>query len=154
MLGALIAQRISGPRAGLCAGMVLALYPTVIANDVTVLVESTAVLLLFATVLFLLDGRTVLAGVALGLLMLDRASAQWFVVVVAGWVLWRFGWQHAIRLVAVVLVVVSPWVVRNAVQVGGPVLVTTNGFNLNATFSNEAGRRTRSSTRTSIRTTR
>ena len=34
--------------------------------------------------------------------------------------------------------VVSPWLVRNAVQVGGPVLVATNGFNLNATYSNEA----------------
>jgi 4-amino-4-deoxy-L-arabinose transferase-like glycosyltransferase len=138
VLGALIAERISGARAGLCAGIVLALYPPLIANDVTVLVESIAVLLLFATVLLLLDGRTILAGVSLGLLMLDRASAQWFVVVIAGWVLWRFGWRHAARLVVVALLVVSPWVVRNAVQVGGPAVVATNGFNLNATYSNEA----------------
>src|SRR5437867_1882156 len=44
VLGALIAERISGPRAGLCAGILLALYPPLIANDVTVLVESMAVL--------------------------------------------------------------------------------------------------------------
>jgi len=138
VLGALIAARISGPRAGLCAGIVLALYPPLIANDVVVLVESLAVLLVFATVLLLIDGRTVLAGVSLGLLMLDRASAQWFVVVVAGWVVWRFGWQHAARLVVVALLVASPWIVRNAVQVGGPVLVATNGFNLNAIYSDEA----------------
>jgi 4-amino-4-deoxy-L-arabinose transferase-like glycosyltransferase len=138
VLGALIAARISAPRAGLCAGIVLALYPPLIANDVVVLVESLAVLLVFATVLLLIDGRTVLAGVALGLLMLDRASAQWFVVVVAGWVVWRFGWQHAARLVVVALLVASPWIVRNAVQVGGPVLVATNGFNLNAIYSDEA----------------
>src|SRR5207247_399337 len=93
---------------------------------------------LVAAVLLLVDGRTVWAGGALGLLMLDRASAQWFVVVVAVWVLWRMGWRHALRLVAVAVVVVAPWVVRNAVHVGGPVLVTTNGFNLNATYSNEA----------------
>ena len=138
VLGALIAARISGPRAGLCAGIVLALYPPLIANDVVVLVESLAVLLVFATVLLLIDGRTVLAGVSLGLLMLDRASAQWFVVVVAGWVVWRFGWQHAARLVVVAFLVASPWIVRNAVQVGGPVLVATNGFNLNAIYSDEA----------------
>ena len=138
VVGALIADRIAGPRAGLCAGLILALYPTLIANDVTVLVESLAVLLLFATVLLLLDGRTVLAGVTLGLLMLDRASAQWFVLVVAAWVLWRLGWRHAVRLIVVALLVVAPWVARNAIQVGGPVLVTTNGFNLNATFSAEA----------------
>jgi hypothetical protein len=70
--------------------------------------------------------------------MLDRASAQWFVVVIAGWVLWRFGWRHAARLVVVALLIASPWIVRNAVQVGGPVLVATNGFNLNATYSDEA----------------
>ena len=56
----------------------------------------------------------------------------------AGWVLWRFGWRHAIRFGAVALLVASPWIIRNAVNVGGPVLVTTNGFNLNATYSNEA----------------
>lgn len=138
VLGASIAERISGPRAGLGAGIVLALYPPLLANDVAVLAESLAVLLVFATVLLLIDGRTVLAGVSLGLLMLDRASAQWFVVVIAVWVLWRFGWRHAARLVVVALLVVSPWIVRNAVQVGGPVLVATNGFNLNATYSNEA----------------
>ncbi len=138
VLGALIGARISGPRAGLCAGIVLALYPPLIANDVTVLVESIAVLLLFATVLLVCDGRTALAGISLGLLMLDRASAQWLVVVIAGWVLWRFGWRHAARMIVIALLVISPWVVRNAVHVGGPVIVATNGFNLNATYSNEA----------------
>jgi hypothetical protein len=138
VVGALIADRIAGPRAGLCSGLILALYPTLIANDVTVLVESLAVLLLFATVLLLVDGRTVLAGVTLGLLMLDRASAQWFVLVLAVWVLWRLGWRHAVRMICVALLVIAPWVTRNAIQVGGPVLVTTNGFNLNATFSAEA----------------
>jgi 4-amino-4-deoxy-L-arabinose transferase-like glycosyltransferase len=138
VLAALLANRISGPRAGLCAGIVVALYPPLIANDVTVLVESLAVLLLFASVLFLVDGRTVLAGISLGLLMLDRASAQWFVVLIAAWVLWRMGWRHAVRLVAVALIVVSPWVIRNWVHVGGPVIVATNGFNLNAAYSREA----------------
>jgi 4-amino-4-deoxy-L-arabinose transferase-like glycosyltransferase len=134
----LIGARVAGDRAGLCAGLVVALYPPLIANDVTVLVESTAVLLLFATVVLVLDGRTVLAGVVLGLLMLDRASAQWFVLVLGAWVVWRFGWYHGLRMVAVAVLVVSPWVIRNAVDVGGPVLVATNGFNLNAIYSNEA----------------
>ena len=138
VLAALLANRISGPRAGLYAGIVVALYPPLIANDVTVLVESIAVLLLFASVLLLVEGRTVLAGISLGLLMLDRASAQWFVLLIAAWVLWRMGWRHAVRLVAVALIVVSPWVIRNWVHVGGPVIVATNGFNLNATYSKEA----------------
>jgi 4-amino-4-deoxy-L-arabinose transferase-like glycosyltransferase len=138
VLAALLGYRIAGRTAGLCAGIAVAVYPPLIANDVTVLVESFAVLLLFALVLFLAEGRTVCAGVVLGLLMLDRASAQWFVFIVAAWVLWRFGWRHAGRLVAVALLVVSPWVVRNWVHVGGPAMVTTNGFNINAKYSDEA----------------
>ncbi len=138
VLGALIGNRIAGPRAGIGAGIVLALYPPLVANDATTLVESFAVLLLFACVLALLDGRTVLAGAALGLMMLDRASAQWLVLVFGGWVVWRFGWRNALRFAAVAVLVVSPWVIRNWVHVGGPVIVATNGFNLNAKYSSEA----------------
>jgi len=140
VLGALLAARIAGVRAGLAAGGVIALYPPLIANDVTILVESFAVLLCLASVLLLLDGRTVWAGAALGLLMLDRASAQWLVLVFGVWVVRRFGWRHALVFAGTALVVVSPWVARNWVDVGGPTLVTTNGYNLNATYSAEAVR--------------
>jgi 4-amino-4-deoxy-L-arabinose transferase-like glycosyltransferase len=138
VLGALLAARLAGPRAGLVAGWVIALYPTLVANDVTLLVESFAVVLTFVAVLLLLDGRMVLAGVAIGLLVLDRASAQWLVVLLALWLIRQVGWAHAAVFVATAVVVVSPWVARNWVHVGGPTLVTTNGFNLNATFSEEA----------------
>ena len=97
-----------------------------------------AVLLALTCVVLLLDGRTVLAACVLGLLMLDRASAQWLVLVLAAWVLSRFGGRHALRFVLVTLAVVAPWVVRNAVDVGGPVLIATNGYNLNALYSSEA----------------
>jgi 4-amino-4-deoxy-L-arabinose transferase-like glycosyltransferase len=138
VVGACLASRIAGERAGLVAGLLLALYPPILANDTTVLVESLAVLLALACVLALVDGRTVVGGVLLALLMLDRASAQWLVVVFAAWVLWKFGARHAVRFVLVALAVVAPWVVRNAIDVGAPVLVTTNGFNLNAVYSAEA----------------
>ena len=88
--------------------------------------------------LFLVNGRTVFAGAALGLLMLDRASAQWLVLFLGAWVVWRFGWWHALRFAAVALLVVAPWVARNWVHVGGATIVATNGFNLNAKYSDEA----------------
>jgi 4-amino-4-deoxy-L-arabinose transferase-like glycosyltransferase len=138
VVGALLATRIAGPRAGLAAGVVLALYPPILANDTTVLVESLAVLLALTCVVLLLDGRTVLAACVLGLLMLDRASAQWLVLVLGAWVLSRFGRRHALRFVLVTLAIVAPWVVRNAVDVGGPVLIATNGYNLNALYSSQA----------------
>jgi 4-amino-4-deoxy-L-arabinose transferase-like glycosyltransferase len=138
VLAALIGARVSGVRAGWCAGLVVALYPPLIANDVTLLVESLALALVLALVLLLVDGRTAIAGLVLGLLVLDRASAQWLVAFVAAWVWWRFGWRHALRLIVIAVLVVTPWVIRNDVHVGGPVVVATNGFNLNAKYSNEA----------------
>ena len=63
VLAGVVGSRISGPR-GLGAGLVFACYPPLVANDVTVLVESTAVVLLFVTMLLVLDGRTALAGIA------------------------------------------------------------------------------------------
>src|SRR5258706_6518078 len=134
VVGVLIATRIAGPSAGLLGGLVLALYPPILANDTTVLAESLAVLLAFGCILMLLEGRTVLAAGLLGLLMLDRASAQWLALIFGAWVLRRFGWAHLLRFAMVTLAVVAPWIIRNAVEVGGPVLVATNGFNLNASY--------------------
>jgi hypothetical protein len=138
LLAALLADDIAGPRAGLAAGVTVALYPPLIANDVTVLSDSLSVLLTLLTCWLLVRGRTLLAAATTGLLLLDRASAQLLVLALFAWVWWRLGWRHALRFGAVALVVVAPWVVRNWVQVGGPVLVTTNGFNLNAQYGPEA----------------
>jgi 4-amino-4-deoxy-L-arabinose transferase-like glycosyltransferase len=138
VVGACIGAHLAGARGGLLSGIVLACYPPLVANDTTVLVESLAVVLALACVLMLVQGRTVWAAVALGLLMLDRASAQWLIVPLGLWVLWRLGWRHALRFAIVAVLMIVPWVVRNEVMVGGPVLVATNGFNLNAVYSPEA----------------
>ncbi|GIU86029.1 MAG: hypothetical protein KatS3mg009_0544 [Acidimicrobiia bacterium] len=138
VLAVAVGARIGGRAAGLAAGLAVALSPQLVANDVTTLGETLGCLLLLVVVLALAGGRTVAGGAALGLLALTRASAQWLVVALGAWVLWRLGWRHALRLAVVAAVVVAPWVVRNAVQAGGPVLVTTNGFNLAARYSPEA----------------
>jgi hypothetical protein len=138
VLAAMLGARVAGSGAGIAAGVVVACYPPLIANDVTVLAESLALLLLLATFLLLVRAQSAWAGVTLGLLMLCRASAQWLVVVLAFWLLWRLGWRHALRFAVVAVVVVMPWMVRNAVRLGGPAVVTSNGFNLNALYSPEA----------------
>jgi hypothetical protein len=73
-----------------------------------------------------------------GLLVLTRPSAQLLVMAVAAWLVWRTGWRAAVRFGAVSVVVVAPWIVRNWVLVGSPAVVTSNGFNLVATYSAEA----------------
>lgn len=133
-----LGDTIAGARAGFWAGLVVALYPPLIANDVVLLTEPLSLALLLGIFLALARRRVALAGAVCGLLVLTRPSAQYLVIVVGLWVLWRIGWRRALLFVAVAGIVVVPWVVRNWVVLGAPVLVTSNGFNLAAIYSPEA----------------
>lgn len=133
-----LGRRLGGPQVGLIAALLVALYPALIVNDVTLLTEPLSLVFLLATVLALLASRPWLAGLWCGFLILTRPSAQGLAVVVLGWAIWSLGWRSAVRLVAIAGLVVCPWLVRNWVQLGSPVLVTSNGFNLAAMYSPEA----------------
>jgi hypothetical protein len=78
------------------------------------------------------------AGVCCGLLVLTRPSAQLLIVLVAVWLVKTVGWRRAALAVVATVVVVGPWIVRNEVVLGAPVIVTTNGFNLAAMYSRPA----------------
>ena len=52
------------------------------------------------------------------------------VVVLAVWVVFRVGWKKMLLFVVVAGLVVTPWVIRNWVQIGTPTITTSNGFNL------------------------
>lgn len=123
---------------GLVAAGVVAVYPPLIANDVVLLTETLSLVLLLAALLALVRGRWAWCGVATGLLVLTRPSAQFLVVLFAAWAVWRLGWRRAAGAVAITALVVAPWIVRNWVQVGAPVYVTSNGFNLAAMYSTPA----------------
>jgi 4-amino-4-deoxy-L-arabinose transferase-like glycosyltransferase len=129
---------IVGRRAGLVAAGAVALYPPLVMGDAVPLSETLSALLLVATLLAAVRGRWAWCGVGVGLLVLTRPSAQFLVVVLAAYVWWRLGWRRALGVVALTALVVAPWIVRNQVQLGEPVYVTSNGFNLAALYSEEA----------------
>ncbi len=138
VLAALLGAHIAGYLGGVVAGIAVAVYPPILANDVVLLSEPLSLVLLLAMILLLVRDRAAWAGVACGLLVLTRPSAQLLVVVVAAWLIWRAGWRSAVRFGAVSVVVVAPWIVRNWVVVGTPAVVTSNGFNFVSTYSAEA----------------
>jgi hypothetical protein len=138
VLAALIAAEIAGHRGGIAAGIAVAVYPPLLANDVVILSEPLSLALMLAMVLLLVRGRPAWAGLTCGLLMLTRPSAQLLVVVLGAWVVWRFGWRAAARFASVAIVVAAPWVARTWLLVGSPTLVTSNGFNLVSVYSSEA----------------
>ena len=143
VLVAVLAARFAGRRAGIAAGVLAAGYPPLLANDGPPLTEPLALVLLLTLLLALLDRRWAAAGVLAGLLVLTRPSAQLIVVVLAVWVLVSAEWKRAAAFVALAALVVAPWLARNALVFGTPVIVTSNGYNVAAVWSLpalEAGR--------------
>jgi 4-amino-4-deoxy-L-arabinose transferase-like glycosyltransferase len=141
LAGRLVARTVD-VRAGWIAGGLLALYPPLIANDITLLTEPITLLLLV-----LLAGevggraRWWLVGIETAALVLTRPSAP-IVVLVVGVFLWRrVGPRRALGAGAVAVLCLVPWSLRNHAQVGTWNLTTSNGFNLAAMYSAPARER-------------
>jgi 4-amino-4-deoxy-L-arabinose transferase-like glycosyltransferase len=133
-----LARRLGGPRAAAAAALCVALYPPLIANDVVLLTEPLSLALMLGALLALSDRRWIIAGVATGLLILTRPSAQFLVLLFGLWLWWQIGWRRALGMAAIALLVVTPWIARNWSVMGSPVYVTSNGFNLAAIWSPQA----------------
>jgi 4-amino-4-deoxy-L-arabinose transferase-like glycosyltransferase len=140
VLAGVFAARVAGRGAGVAAALAVSLYPSLVANDVVTLSEPIGLVLLLAAMLFALDRRPIPAGVAVGLLLLTRPNAYLLVVVLAVWFLARENWKRALVFVGIALVVVVPWSVRNAVQVGTPRLTTSDGLSFAGVYAPQAQR--------------
>lgn len=145
LLGALVARRLAGERAGLVAAAGLALYPNLIFHTGALLGE-TLYNVLFLGFLALLLGRgwthtfgawrLVGCGALLGAAVLVRPISLAVIPVVALAWLWSrkdpviaARWTGA--LLAGVALVVLPWTVRNAIRLDAFVPISTNtGDNL------------------------
>jgi hypothetical protein len=138
----LLVRRHLGPRAAALTGLLVAFIPNFLGNDTYPLSDTLSMLLLVGLLWFLLERNWWASGLLCGALVLTRPSAQFLVVVVAVWLWhrigWRRGWKAALGLTAIVAVVMGGWVVRNWVQLGEPLFVTSNGFNLAARYSKAA----------------
>ena len=131
----LLTRRLASGPAAVVAALAVALFPPLLANDTVLLTEPLSLALLAGLMLALVCRRWPTAAVLCGLLILTRASAQYLVAPLALWVLWRLGWKRALGFLAIALAVVSPWIIRNQLQLGSPLYVTSNGFNLAGTYS-------------------
>jgi hypothetical protein len=130
-----LGRRLAGPLAGLVAALAVAVCVPLVADDVMLLTESLSMVLLVGTLILLVDRRPVLAGLTAGLLVLTRPSAQGLAIVMALWLLWTVGWRRALYFLGVVALLVAPWIVRNDIQLGSPVMYTSDGYNFAAMYS-------------------
>ncbi len=142
---AVVARRIVNPAAGVIAAVVLALYPNLIFHTAALLGE-TLYNALFVGALAVLCWRPRSAGlstrrlvafsVLLGLAVLTRPISLVFVPLLG--LVWWFdlrSWRDALRrtgiVVGVLVLLIAPWTVRNAVRMHAFVPMSTNtGDNL------------------------
>ncbi|MEA2428123.1 MAG: hypothetical protein QOF37_1751, partial [Thermoleophilaceae bacterium] len=136
VLVGLLARRIGGDRAGIAAALVAACYPVFIGADTSLLSETLYGVLVAAALLVALrvrDGGGPRAAAALGALValaaLTRSEALILLPLLALPVamLRRPGrWTRAAACLGVCVLVLAPWAIRNVVDLGRPVLISTN----------------------------
>ncbi len=132
-----VALRRRSRRAALAAAGLWAIFPPAIAYATLLYSETLFCFLLALAAAWLLDepDRTVAwrlsLGALLGLLVLVKTTAL-LLVLFLPWFALRGGkrWRRAAVIAAGVLLVVVPWIVRNAVVVGSPQLATSSAANL------------------------
>jgi 4-amino-4-deoxy-L-arabinose transferase-like glycosyltransferase len=135
----LLGERLAGPRVGLVAAGIAAVYPNLWINDSLVMSESLAVLIVAGALIVALDfdrrpgvGRAVALGVLVGLGALTRTEIILFVFGFAALAWWRAA-DHPRRvlmpvlILAATVVTVAPWAIYNLARFEEPVLLTTNG---------------------------
>jgi 4-amino-4-deoxy-L-arabinose transferase-like glycosyltransferase len=130
--------RLAGPRVGLVAAAIAAVYPNLWINDSIVMSESLASLLvvLALVVATVLDRRprsrtAALLGAIVGLAALTRSE---LLLLLPGFALvawWRRpnrvrGWRISAALVAATVATVTPWTLYNLHRFERPVLLSTN----------------------------
>jgi 4-amino-4-deoxy-L-arabinose transferase-like glycosyltransferase len=134
----LLGRRVGGPRVGLVAAAVAAVYPLLVVLDGAVRSESLFAPLIAFTLLAayrLIDrpgfGRAAVLGLLVGLAALTRSEALLLggllLVLVALRLPRPAGLKYTSTMSVVAILVLTPWVVRNWVEFGHPVMSTNFG---------------------------
>lgn len=153
----LVGRRLAGPRVGLVAAAIAAIYPNLWINDSLVMSESLACLIVAVALLVALDfdrrprtGAAIALGVLVGLGALTRSEIALYALGFAVLAWWRAA-AHARRVLFPALVIgaatvtVLPWTLYNVARFDRPVLLSTNdgttllGANCDTTFYVDIG---------------
>ena len=121
--------------AGIMASLLLATYPPFLSDTLVPLTEPLEILLILCTALWLANSRYLLASLAAGLLMLTKPGAEAFALITSLLTFKFLGYRIGFKSLAVVILVILPWLTRNYVVLGAPVLETSDGFNLASEYS-------------------
>ncbi|HPF31789.1 MAG TPA: glycosyltransferase family 39 protein [Candidatus Sabulitectum sp.] len=121
-----------GPLSGMTASILWALYPPYVYYTAYAMTETAHSALLMISLCFLFScsrgrGNGFLTGLFTGVFFLVRATALFLLPLEMAYLAWRRRWKSLLFVVLGFIAAVSPWVIRNAVELGSPVLMPTKG---------------------------
>ena len=127
-----LVMEVWGAESGLMAAVLWSLYPPFVYYSAYAMTETAHISMLMISSMLVLSsgrgkGRGFLAGVSTGVFFLIRATALFLVPLQLVYLAWRKNWKALFFLVGGFAVAVSPWVVRNWISLGEPVLMPTKG---------------------------
>lgn len=140
LLLARLASRIFGPTAGRTSFLVGLFLPTVFFFPTVLMTETFAILLTTLFLVLVLEPgvtfgarRGAWVGLVVGVATLLRFNMGVLGIVAAWAVVRKGGWRRALpplaAMAAVFLAILAPWVIRNALVLGQPLLGTQGGLN-------------------------
>jgi 4-amino-4-deoxy-L-arabinose transferase-like glycosyltransferase len=126
---AALGRRVAGPRAGWLAGGLAAVFPPLVTADGLVMSEPLFALTVAVALIIALGPpgrrRSALLGATVALSALTRGEGLALLALLAWPVAWRAGrWRDVLLSTLACLAVLAPWVIRNAVVFGRPLLAT------------------------------
>lgn len=140
-LAYLVGRALFDRRSGLIGAAIVAVFPNLVYQVTSVQLETMYIFWCLAALAVVVTHdwstgppstrRLLLFGVVLGVSVIIRPFSIWFIpALFAGIVVAGFGWRRALRScavpLAVVLVMMVPWTVRNAIQLDAFVPTSTN----------------------------
>ncbi len=121
-----------GAESGLMAAVLWSLYPPYVYYSAYAMTETAHFALLMISSMLLLsagrgEGKGLLAGISLGAFFLIRATAIFLIPLELLYLAWRKRWKALLFISAGFVIAVSPWVARNWISMGEPLLMPTKG---------------------------
>jgi len=131
----LFAKRIVSTHASILAGICVALWPTWLARAPIMGSEHFFIPFLLLSLLFTINvtetpgkaSQVTIAGICWGVTALCRPHALPMVLMIAVFLVWRISWKRGLILGGSAMMTILPWLIRNQLVIGHPVLLALEG---------------------------
>jgi len=122
----LVIKKLTNPKIAFYSAIFLAFVPIFIDYSILSYVESTMMFFVVLSIYFLINGKIALSGISLGLSILAKYNGI-FIMPVLLFILYKkyenkkLFLKKSLILIALSLLIASPWLIRNWVLLGNPV---------------------------------